>query len=529
MEKKRQKSDSRQARKKTARDSGRARFGSRPPRTTDPKESTLKAHPPFFFLLGAAEGGRASRSAFCGRANHRQPKNKRARGYNCFPFFLLLVERRRKKRMEARAAADPPQKVDGGRRTQQKALSASPKKRRRYGSETVVTAPSRKTGRTTRRAAARTTDEDMAPSQSSALEPRLLLRKRLDERARARVDRETASQRRHDTDVITQCLAAAWPGEGPRQVKVNELQPVRVETRAALVDLLATMAWSMPTHILVVLDDVDVVLIPGGDLYFAHRLARVLPAARKIIAAEDTGRLGALCAFVQHLACVPSAATRHRILLADGVTEVECRARPIFLRFVLAVFDAVRAYLGAHKTSADDGVSGSSPPPPDPVPPVCAPCPVPLDTLWPRALAVRLLDSGARTVTLPGIIYEKQTQGASWLRRATHSVALASPGAAADRLTDDYCLSGGPLGMGSSLVRDPVVDWAADLCLCVRIEGASLLALEHALAEAIARCAPSYMMHGALRAMLDVVGIVGASPRIAHQTIVPTVLTNMAA
>ncbi|AJF96951.1 hypothetical protein TW95_gp0217 [Pandoravirus inopinatum] len=366
-------------------------------------------------------------------------------------------------------------------------------------------------------------DRVVAPNKAppTVPEPRLLLRKRLDERARARADRETASQREHDTDMIERRVAAAWPVDGPRRVKVNDAQAVRMESRAALVDLLATLAWSMPTHLVVVLDDVDVIFIAGGELYFAYRLARVLPAARKIVAAQDLARLGSLCAFVEYVLYLPCAMGRHRIFLSDGVTEVECRVRSILLRFILTVLDAVRAYLAAPKAPSAKGMTQAS------GSPVCMPCPVPGGTSWPRVFAAHLLGSGARTVTLSGITYEKEAVDV-WVRRAAYAVALL-PAAAADRLADDYCMWGGPIAVGASFVRDPVIDWAVDLYLCVRIEGACLWAIERALTEAIACCPPAYLMHGAFRAMLDCVGLVEASPRIRHHVIAPTVLTNMVA
>lgn len=362
---------------------------------------------------------------------------------------------------------------------------------------------------------------------------RRLLRERLDERTAARrtahADRETALQREHDRTVVEKRVAAAWPDDGPRWVNVNETRPVRIESRAVLVDILAALAWHAPTHLTAVIDDVDLVAIGGGDLYFAHRLARVLPAARKIIAAQDLVRLDSLCAFVAHLIDRPFGATRHRILLADDTTEVECRARPILLPFILAVLDAARAYLASAPSSALAATPQARAPSTTTAQPVkCAPCPAPADTLWPHALAARVLGD-AHTVTMPDVAYRREACNV-WLRCTVARTATLHSDAAAEWLARDYCMWGGPLCVEASRpAHDPVIDWAATLRLSVRIDGACLAAIERALAQAIARCAPDYVMHGVFRAMLDCVGLVEASPRIRHCVIAPAVLAGMGA
>ncbi|AGO83143.2 hypothetical protein pdul_cds_908 [Pandoravirus dulcis] len=363
---------------------------------------------------------------------------------------------------------------------------------------------------------------------------RRLLRERLDERTAARrtahADRETALQREHDHTVVEKRVAAAWAVDGPRWVNVNETRPVRMESRAVLVDILVALAWHAPTHLTAVIDDVDLVAIAGGDLYFAHRLARVLPAARKIIAAQDLARLDSLCAFVAHLIDRPSGAARHRILLADGTTEVECRARPILLPFILAVLEAVRAYLASAPSLAVPATASTraSTTTTNARAVQCAPCPAPAGTLWPHAFAMRVLGD-ARTVTTPDVVYRRETCNV-WLRcTMTRTITLQSD-AAAEWLVRDYCMWGGPLcDEASRPVHDPVIGWAASLRLSVAMDGACLAAIERALAQAIARCAPDYVMHGVFRAMLDCVGVVEASPRIRHCVIAPAVLAGMGA
>lgn len=382
----------------------------------------------------------------------------------------------------------------------------------------------------------RSTVHGATTTTTMTTDSRRLLRERLDGRTAAcrtaRADRETALQREHDHTVVEKRVAAAWPVDGPRWVNVNETRPVLVQNRAVLVDILVALARHAPTHLTAVIDDVDLVAIGGGDLYFAHRLARVLPAARKIIAAQDLGRLDSLCAFVGHLIDRPSGAARHRILLADGITEVECRARPILLPFILAVLDVVRAYLASAPSSdlpATVPMRASTTATTNAPGVQCAPCPAPADTLWPRALAARVLGD-AHTVTMPDVVYRRETSSDMWLRCTVARTATLHADAAAEWLARDYCMWGGPLCVEvSRLVHDPVIDWAASLRLSVRMDGACLAAIERALTQAIARCAPDYVMHGVFRAMLDCVGVVEASPRIRHCVIAPAVLAGMGA
>lgn len=385
--------------------------------------------------------------------------------------------------------------------------------------------------------------------------PHRLLRQRLDERvaqhARAQTDRHIALQRKHDADFIGRRVAATWPTAGPRWVSVNEMQPVRVESRDALVDLMVAMAQRVPSHLTAVIDEVDVVTVAGRDLYFAHRLARVLPAAREAIAAEDPVALASLCAFVESMLALPCSTTRHRIFLADAVAEVECRSRAPLLHFVLAILWAVRAYLAAlpppsPSSSLCSPSSSSSLYSPSTLPPLaclplpqdaltgaavatpaaCTPCPAPAGMAWPRVFAESLLRGDVHAVAMGGITYQRQA--GVWLRCTPHPVAL-QPATAADRLAQDYCMWGGPLVVGMSPVRDPVVDWAESLYLCVCIDGVRLWTIERALADALSRCPADYYMHGVFRAMLDCVRTVEASPRIHHHVIAPLVLANMVA
>jgi hypothetical protein len=363
--------------------------------------------------------------------------------------------------------------------------------------------------------------------------PRRLLRQRLDQRivrhAQVQTGALTALQRQHDTLLIEPRIAAVWPHEEPRWVSVNGAPAVHVDSRHVLVPLAVTLAQHMPSHLTVVIDDVDVVVVPGGDFYYARRFACLLADVRQAISNQDSGALGALCALIETMLVLPCLARRHRIDLSDGKTKVECRARVILLRFVLTVARAVCAYLTAptaRKVPAGgtpDRISTDEPKPRDA--PRVSPCPASTAVgLWPRAFAEEALGREGAAVTVGAVTYQRC--GDIWLRCSHDSVALQCQ-TAVSRFVQDYGVWGGCVAVDGRNMPDPVVEWAETLHLCVRMDGLCLWSVERALVDALARCSRTYLMHGTFSAMLDCIRSVESSPRIHRAIIAPAVLANM--
>lgn len=313
-------------------------------------------------------------------------------------------------------------------------------------------------------------------------------------------------------------VAAVWTDPTtPRCVAINDALPTCFDTPDVLVSAVAALARHVPPAITLTFDETDTLVVPARDLYFAQRLRRLLPRMREAVAAEDTEAMASLQESIESAIALVHLTTRHRILLSDDVTEVDCRGRLALLWFARAVLAGVRAYLNGAGLPATAAGVGAAPTP-------CTPCPGPPGEPWPRVFAAAILTSTAQVAVVGNVTYQRLT--GVWVRHAPRPVQLDMP-AAIDRFATDYCLWAGPPVVDARPLDDPVIKWADQLYRCVSIDGACLWAIERALSEALLRCPPVYAMHGVLRAMLDCVGLVEASQRIRHGVTAPAILTHM--
>lgn len=335
---------------------------------------------------------------------------------------------------------------------------------------------------------------------------------------RAHAHRQVDAQRAYDTSVLMRRVAAVWTDPTtPRCVAINDALPVCFDTPDVLVSVVVTLAQHVPPAITLIFDETDTIVVPARDLYFAQRLRRLLPHMREVIAAEDTGAMASLQESIESAIALTHLTTRHRILLSDDVTEIDCRGRLPLLWFARAILAGTRAYLDDTSLPAVAADMGVAPTP-------CTPCPGPLGEPWPRVFAAAILTSAVRVAIVGNVAYQRHTDG--WVRHTPRPVQLDVP-TAIDRFATDYCLWAGPPVVDARPLDDPVVKWADQLYRCVSIDGPCLWAIERALSDAVLRCPPAYPMHGVFRAMLDCVGLVEASQRIRHGVTAPTILSHM--
>ncbi|AVK77449.1 hypothetical protein pmac_cds_761 [Pandoravirus macleodensis] len=349
-----------------------------------------------------------------------------------------------------------------------------------------------------------------------------LLKQRLDGRIvdtfRAHAHRQLDAQRAYDANVLTRRVASVWTDPTtPRCVAINDALPVCFDTPDVLVSVVVTLAQHVPPAITLIFDETDTLVVPARDLCFAQRFRRLLPQMREAMAAEDTDAMASLQESIESAIALTHLTTRHRILLSDDVTEIDCRGRLPLLWFARAILAGTRAYLDGASLSAIAADMGVTPAP-------CTPCPGPSGEPWPRVFAAAILTSAAHVAIVGNVTYQRHTGG--WVRHAPRSVQLDMP-TAIDRFATDYCLWAGPPVVDARPLEDPVIKWADQLCRCVSIDGTRLWAIERVLCEALLRCPPAYAMHGVFQAMLDCVGLVEASQRIRHGVTAPTILSHM--
>nr|UDO47085.1 hypothetical protein [Pandoravirus massiliensis] len=161
---------------------------------------------------------------------------------------------------------------------------------------------------------------------------RRLLKERLDGRVveafRAQAHGQLAAQRAHDAAVLLRAITRVWTDpKVPRCVAINDALSVCFDAPGVLVAAAVDLAQRVPPAITLTFDETDTLVVPARDLYFAQGVRRLLPRMREAVAAEDTDAMASLQESIESAIALPHLTTRHRILLADDVTEIECRGR----------------------------------------------------------------------------------------------------------------------------------------------------------------------------------------------------------